>query len=312
MYLRIKNLEKAFNNIKVVDNIDLELEKGKLLCLLGPSGCGKTTTLKMIGGFLKQDKGNILIENEDISKLSPENRPISTVFQSYALFPHMNVIENIIYGLKFKGYSKKEALKKGEEYLEIIGLSEFKNKKISQLSGGQQQRVALARALIVNPKVLLLDEPLSNLDAKLRIKMRKEIKEIQSKFNMTMIFVTHDQEEALSIADYLAVMNKGELIQVGTPEEIYNKPINEFVASFIGNINKVNINNKVELIRPEQITINKDNGDKEGRIRYKQFLGAYVNYFVETKDETIIVHDFSRKSKIFKEGEIVYLNFFNS
>ncbi|MDU4599884.1 MAG: ABC transporter ATP-binding protein, partial [Clostridium sporogenes] len=242
----------------------------------------------------------------------PENRPISTVFQSYALFPHMNVIENIIYGLKFKGYSKKEALKKGEEYLEIIGLSEFKNKKISQLSGGQQQRVALARALIVNPKVLLLDEPLSNLDAKLRIKMRKEIKEIQSKFNMTMIFVTHDQEEALSIADYLAVMNKGELIQVGTPEEIYNKPINEFVASFIGNINKVNINNKVELIRPEQITINKDNGDKEGRIRYKQFLGAYVNYFVETKDETIIVHDFSRKSKIFKEGEIVYLNFFNS
>ncbi|EJE7234462.1 TPA: ABC transporter ATP-binding protein [Clostridium botulinum] len=312
MYLRIKNLEKAFNNIKVVDNIDLELEKGKLLCLLGPSGCGKTTTLKMIGGFLKQDKGNILIENEDISKLSPENRPISTVFQSYALFPHMNVIENIIYGLKFKGYSKKEALKKGEEYLEIIGLSEFKNKKISQLSGGQQQRVALARALIVNPKVLLLDEPLSNLDAKLRIKMRKEIKEIQSKFNMTMIFVTHDQEEALSIADYLAVMNKGELIQVGTPEEIYNKPINEFVASFIGNINKVNINNKVELIRPEQITINKDNGDKEGRIRYKQFLGAYVNYFVETKDETIIVHDFSRKSKTFKEGEIVYLNFFNS
>ncbi|MBO0534345.1 ABC transporter ATP-binding protein [Clostridium botulinum] len=312
MYLRIKNLEKAFNNIKVVDNIDLELEKGKLLCLLGPSGCGKTTTFKMIGGFLKQDKGNILIENEDISKLSPENRPISTVFQSYALFPHMNVIENIIYGLKFKGYSKKEALKKGEEYLEIIGLSEFKNKKISQLSGGQQQRVALARALIVNPKVLLLDEPLSNLDAKLRIKMRKEIKEIQSKFNMTMIFVTHDQEEALSIADYLAVMNKGELIQVGTPEEIYNKPINEFVASFIGNINKVNINNKVELIRPEQITINKDNGDKEGRIRYKQFLGAYVNYFVETKDETIIVHDFSRKSKIFKEGEIVYLNFFNS
>ncbi|MEL5898794.1 ABC transporter ATP-binding protein [Clostridium sporogenes] len=312
MYLRIENLEKAFNNIKVVDNIDLELEKGKLLCLLGPSGCGKTTTLKMIGGFLKQDKGNILIENEDISKLSPENRPISTVFQSYALFPHMNVIENIIYGLKFKGYSKKEALKKGEEYLEIIGLSEFKNKKISQLSGGQQQRVALARALIVNPKVLLLDEPLSNLDAKLRIKMRKEIKEIQSKFNMTMIFVTHDQEEALSIADYLAVMNKGELIQVGTPEEIYNKPINEFVASFIGNINKVNINNKVELIRPEQITINKDNGDKEGRIRYKQFLGAYVNYFVETKDETIIVHDFSRKSKTFKEGEIVYLNFFNS
>ncbi|ENK0839740.1 ABC transporter ATP-binding protein [Clostridium sporogenes] len=312
MYLRIKNLEKAFNNIKVVDNIDLELEKGKLLCLLGPSGCGKTTTLKMIGGFLKQDKGNIIIENEDISKALPENRPVSTVFQSYALFPHMNVIENIIYGLKFKGYSKKEALKKGEEYLEIIGLFELKNKKISQLSGGQQQRVALARSLIVNPKVLLLDEPLSNLDAKLRIKMRKEIKEFQSKFNMTMIFVTHDQEEALSIADYLAVMNKGKLIQVGTPEEIYNNPINEFVASFIGNINNVNINNKVELIRPEQITINKDHGDKEGRIRYKQFLGAYVNYFVETKDETIIVQDASNKSKIFKEGEIVYLNFFNS
>ncbi|WP_434303601.1 ABC transporter ATP-binding protein [Clostridium botulinum] len=312
MYLRIKNLVKAFNNIKVVDNINLELEKGKLLCLLGPSGCGKTTTLKMIGGFLKQDKGSIIIENEDISKVSPEVRPVSTVFQSYALFPHMNVIENIIYGLKFKGYSKKEALKKGEEYLKIIGLSEFKNKKISELSGGQQQRVALARSLILNPKVLLLDEPLSNLDAKLRVKMRKEIKEIQSKFNMTMIFVTHDQEEALSIADYLAVMNKGELIQVGTPEEIYNNPKNEFVASFIGNINKVNINNKIELIRPEQITINKSRGDKKGRIKYKQFLGSYVNYFVETKDETIVVQDSNSKNGILKEGENVYLNFFNS
>ncbi|GAA0063853.1 ABC transporter ATP-binding protein [Clostridium sp. CTA-1] len=312
MYLRIKNLVKAFNNIKVVDNINLELEKGKLLCLLGPSGCGKTTTLKMIGGFLKQDKGSIIIENEDISKVSPEVRPVSTVFQSYALFPHMNVMENIIYGLKFKGYSKKEALKKGEEYLKIIGLSEFKNKKISQLSGGQQQRVALARSLILNPKVLLLDEPLSNLDAKLRVKMRKEIKEIQSKFNMTMIFVTHDQEEALSIADYLAVMNKGELIQVGTPEEIYNNPKNEFVASFIGNINKVNINNKIELIRPEQITINKSRGDKKGRIKYKQFLGSYVNYFVETKDETIVVQDSNSKNGILKEGENVYLNFFNS
>ncbi|EDU37660.1 iron ABC transporter ATP-binding protein [Clostridium sporogenes] len=312
MYLKIKNLVKAFNNIKVVDNINLELEKGKLLCLLGPSGCGKTTTLKMIGGFLKQDKGSIIIENEDISKVSPEVRPVSTVFQSYALFPHMNVMENIIYGLKFKGYSKKEALKKGEEYLKIIGLSEFKNKKISQLSGGQQQRVALARSLILNPKVLLLDEPLSNLDAKLRVKMRKEIKEIQSKFNMTMIFVTHDQEEALSIADYLAVMNKGELIQVGTPEEIYNNPKNEFVASFIGNINKVNINNKIELIRPEQITINKSRGDKKGRIKYKQFLGSYVNYFVETKDETIVVQDSNSKNGILKEGENVYLNFFNS
>lgn len=311
MYLKINNLVKVFNNIKVVDNINLELEKGKLLCLLGPSGCGKTTTLKIIGGFLKQDKGNILIENEDISKIPPENRPVSTVFQSYALFPHMNVIENIIYGLKFKGYRKKEALKKGEEYLEIIGLSEFKYKKISKLSGGQQQRVALARALIVNPKILLLDEPLSNLDAKLRIKMRKEIKEIQSKFDMTMIFVTHDQEEALSIADYLAVMNKGELIQVGTPEEIYINPKNEFVASFIGHINKVNINNKTELIRPEQITINKSQGDKKGRIKYKQFLGSYVNYFIETKDETIIVQGSNSKNGVFKEGENIYLNFLN-
>ncbi|MGU9537627.1 ABC transporter ATP-binding protein [Clostridium tepidum] len=311
MYLKISNLVKVFNNVKVVDNINLELEKGKLLCLLGPSGCGKTTTLKIIGGFLKQDNGSIFIENENISKLSPENRPISTVFQSYALFPHMNVIENIIYGLKFKGYSKKEALKKGEEYLEIIGLSEFKNKKISQLSGGQQQRVALARSLILNPKVLLLDEPLSNLDAKLRIKMRKEIKELQSKFDMTMIFVTHDQEEALSIADYLAVMNEGKLIQVGTPEEIYNNPKNEFVASFIGNINKINVNNKIELIRPEQISINKNHGNKKGRIKHKQFLGSYVNYFVETKDQTIMVQDSSNKNETFKEGEIVYLDFFN-
>ncbi len=157
----------------------------------------------------------------------------------------------------------------------------------------------------------MLDEPLSNLDAKLRIKMRKEIKEIQSKFNMTMIFVTHDQEEALSIADYLAVMNKGELIQVGTPEEIYKNPKNEFVASFIGHINKVNINNKTELIRPEQITINKSQGDKKGRIKYKQFLGSYVNYFIETKDETIIVQGSNSKNGVFKEGEKIYINFLN-
>ena len=323
MYLQLRGLTKEFDNKKVVDNLSLNIEKGEILCLLGPSGCGKTTTLKMIGGFLRPTLGSVIIENEDITKLPPESRPVSTVFQSYALFPHLTVIENVIYGLKFKGYKKKDALKKGSEYLDLVGLLEYKTRKIHELSGGQQQRVALARSLIVNPKVLLLDEPLSNLDAKLRIKMREEIKEIQKKFNTTMVFVTHDQEEALNIADKIAILNHGSLQQIGTPEEIYNSPKNSFVLNFIGTANTICENGINKFIRPENISIMKHKNNSsfidninslktleseayiEAVILNKVFSGSFYLYTVKTKDNTFEVKSDTLTS--YNLGEKVYL-----
>lgn len=200
MYLRIENLRKIFEENRGIEKIDFSIEKGELISLLGPSGCGKTTLLNIIGGFLKPDNGKIYLEDRDITDIPPEKRDISTVFQSYALFPHMNVLENIKYGLKYKKLTKKEQNELALEYLKIVGLDGYEKKSIQELSGGQQQRVALARALVLYPKVLLLDEPFSNLDAKLKISMREELKELQKNLKISMIFVTHDQEEALSIS----------------------------------------------------------------------------------------------------------------
>ena len=311
MFIKIDNLTKKFNDLIAVDNLSFQVNEGELICILGPSGCGKTTVLRTIGGFLKADSGNIYIDGEDISNLSPENRPVSTVFQSYALFPHMTVMENVIYGLKFKNYSKKEALIKGEEYLNIVGLKEEKNKKVTDLSGGQQQRVALARSLIINPKVLLLDEPLSNLDAKLRIKMREEIKDIQERFNITMIFVTHDQEEALSMADKTLVMNKGKLEQIGPPEEIYNYPKTKFVLDFIGSSNIVGVNEGIEFIRPEGIILDKDKGEIEGIIEEKIFLGSIILYIVRTKNKAFRVQRNNDGLDEYSIGDRVYINLKN-
>ncbi|MBB6698390.1 ATP-binding cassette domain-containing protein [Clostridium algidicarnis] len=323
MYLQLKGLTKEFDKKKAVDNLSLTIEKGEILCLLGPSGCGKTTTLKMIGGFLRPTLGSVIIEDENITKLPPELRPVSTVFQSYALFPHLTVIENVIYGLKFKGYKRKDALKKGNEYLDLVGLLEYKTRKIHELSGGQQQRVALARSLIVNPKVLLLDEPLSNLDAKLRMRMREEIKEIQKRFNTTMVFVTHDQEEALNMADKIAVMNEGFLQQIGTPEEIYNNPKNDFVLNFIGTANIIYENGIKRFIRPENIGIIKhpssSSSEKhinslktleseiyiEAVILNKVFSGSFYLYTVKTKDNTFEVKSDTLTS--YNIGERVYI-----
>ncbi|NMA87497.1 MAG: ABC transporter ATP-binding protein [Tissierellia bacterium] len=312
MFINIENLTKKFNDLVAVDNLSFQVNKGELVCILGPSGCGKTTVLRTIGGFLKLDSGKIYIDGEDITDLPSENRPVSTVFQSYALFPHMTVIENVIYGLKFKGYSRKEALIKGEKYLEIVDLKQEKDKKITTLSGGQQQRVALARSLIINPKVLLLDEPLSNLDAKLRIKMRDEIQDIQKEFNITMIFVTHDQDEALSMADKILIMNQGKLEQIGTPEEIYNYPKTEFVLDFIGSSNIVkNADNNMEFIRPEKIIINKDSGDIEGIIEEKIFLGSIIIYNVKTESKIYSVQKNNDGLDEYSIGDKVYINLEN-
>ena len=234
MFLELKSIHKSFEGLKVVENLDLSLEKGQLLCILGSSGCGKTTTLNMIGGFLTPDSGAIFLDGADITAIPPEKRPVSTVFQSYGLFPHMTVLENVIYGLKFRGYKKRQAKEKGMQYLEMVGLQDYANAPIHEISGGQQQRTALARALIVEPKLCLLDEPFSNLDAALRVKMRKELKQLQRELGITMVFVSHDQEEAMLLSDQMAIMDQGRLIQMGSPEEIFRHPANEFVSSFLG------------------------------------------------------------------------------
>ena len=215
MYLELDRLSKQFDGKYAVHDLSLGLEEGGLLCILGSSGCGKTTTLNMIGGFLKPDGGRVLLDGQDITALPPERRPVSTVFQSY-------------------GYSRAEAKEKGRRYLSLVGLAERENARIGELSGGQQQRVALARALIVEPKLCLLDEPLSNLDAALRVRMRGELKRLQRELGITMVFVTHDQEEALILADSIAVMSEGELLQLGSAEEVFRRPANNYIASFLG------------------------------------------------------------------------------
>ena len=237
MYLELTGVRKMYDEDNGVKQIDLAVEKGMLLTLLGPSGCGKTTLLNLLGGFLKPDAGSIFLDGQEITSCVPEERPVSTVFQSYALFPHMNVLENVCYGLRFfHRMKKRDAVPVAEKYLDIVGLSEYEKAPVTALSGGQQQRVALARAMATEPKVLLLDEPLSNLDASLRVRMRGELKQLQRKTGMTMIFVTHDQEEALSISDRIAVMKQGCIVQNGTPEEIYYRPENEEIAAFIAKI----------------------------------------------------------------------------
>ena len=307
MYLRIENLKKIFEENRGIEKIDFSIEKGELISLLGPSGCGKTTLLNIIGGFLKPDNGKIYLENRDITDIPPEKRDISTVFQSYALFPHMNVLENIKYGLKYKKLTKKEQNELALEYLKIVGLDGYEKKSIQELSGGQQQRVALARALVLYPKVLLLDEPFSNLDAKLKISMREELKELQKNLKISMIFVTHDQEEALSISDKVVVMNNGRIEQIGTPEEIYYSPINEYVANFIGKSNFILKDGAKKLIRPENIKIEK-NQKGNWEVINKEFMGAYTILKIRNGREELYVNIQGEKGKEYKLEDLVEIS----
>lgn len=238
--VRFEAVSKAFGkDVVAVDNIDLHVEAGKLVTLLGPSGCGKTTTLRMIAGLEMATSGRILIGDRDVTRLPATDRDVSMVFQSYALFPHMTVLENVMYGLTFSGFDKAGARSRALHGLELVGLKGFDNRLPSELSGGQQQRVAVARALVLEPQVLLFDEPLSNLDAKLRRQVREDIRAIQQDLGLTVVYVTHDQEEALAVSDEIVVMRNAAIAQIGTPRQLYDTPKNRFVADFIGEANLV-------------------------------------------------------------------------
>ncbi len=238
--VRFENVSKVYGRkVKAVDGISLEIPAGTLVTLLGPSGCGKTTTLRMIAGLEMATSGRILIGDRDVTRLPATDRDVAMVFQSYALFPHMTVIENVSYGLKFSGFGKDKARAKAQEGLALVGLRGFDDRLPSELSGGQQQRVAVARALVLEPQVLLFDEPLSNLDAKLRRQVREEIREIQQGLGLTVVYVTHDQEEALAVSDEIVVMRNAAIAQQGTPRELYDAPADAFVADFIGEANLI-------------------------------------------------------------------------
>ena len=305
MFLQMLGLKKLYDQEKGLKYLDLEIEEGSFVTLLGPSGCGKTTTLNLLGGFLKADEGKILLEGEDITSLPPERRPVSTVFQSYALFPHLNVLENVCYGLRFfRGMKKKEAIPVAMEQLASVGLSGYEKAAISEISGGQQQRVALARAMATNPKILLLDEPLSNLDAGLRIQLREELKELQKKLKITMVFVTHDQEEALSLSDRIVVMEKGTAVQVGTPREIYFHPASSYVASFVGKVNYLETEKGTCIVRPEDVWM-KEAPDGAYRVETVSFMGSHTLYEISDGKTVLKADLFGIDGSRFRPGDRV-------
>lgn len=251
--IKIDQVQKAFGKVIAVDHLDLEIKDGEFFTFLGPSGCGKTTTLRMIAGFYYPTKGIIRFGDKDMTRVPPEKRNTGMVFQNYALFPHMTVFENVAFGLRVRKISANELKTRVQDVLRKVRLEKYSDRQVSQLSGGQQQRVALARALVIEPEILLLDEPLSNLDAKLRDEMRSEILRLQKEYKITTIYVTHDQAEALSMSDRIAVFNFGVCHQVGTPSEIYNQPANDFVASFIGEINLFPV--KIDRVEQECVIV---------------------------------------------------------
>lgn len=292
MLAEIKNLKKNFKEFTAVDSINLKVKSGEILAILGPSGCGKSTLLQLIAGLEKPDQGEIKINNNLVySKeknifLAPDKRKISLVFQNYALWPHYNIFDNIAYPLKVRKKSKSIIKNKVKSVIDLVKLKGTEKRYPFELSGGEQQRVALARALIMKPQILLLDEPLSNLDAKLREDMQSEIKRIQRQMDLTIIHVTHNQKEAMGLADRISIMKKGKIIQTGKAEEIYCNPCNKFVANFVGKINIFEDENL--LLRPEKISINCKTGKKNAEIIERIFLGNIIEYKLRLADKKIV------------------------
>jgi putative spermidine/putrescine transport system ATP-binding protein len=346
-FLELENITKHFGQNTAVDHINVSVEQGEFLTLLGPSGCGKTTILRMVAGFETPSEGNILLDGEDITTRSASKRPMGMVFQSYALFPHMTAEQNIAFGMGIQHKPKEVIKRRCAELLELVGLSDKGRSYAHQLSGGQQQRVALARALAVEPKVLLLDEPLSALDAKVRVSLRNEIRRIQQQLKMTAIYVTHDQEEALAISDRIAVMAKGRIEQLDHPEEIYSNPRTVFAASFVGSSNQFrgtltsvaegvfqadthmlhvspqshfrNGDPAFVLVRPEEMSIRLDTGESEkgiaanhipGIIELRTFLGPFTRFHVRINRSTTLTADVpSQQAREYFVAQNVILSF---
>ncbi|MBQ8973830.1 MAG: ABC transporter ATP-binding protein [Clostridia bacterium] len=343
--VELKHISKIYKDPKTgkdfyaVHDVDLSIAPGSFVTLLGPSGCGKTTTLRMIAGFESPDEGDIYLGGEPINELTPNKRDTAMVFQSYALFPHYNVFDNVAYGLRLRKVPKAEIQRRVTEILALVELEGMEARMTNQLSGGQQQRVALARALVVEPGVLLFDEPLSNLDAKLRVQMRTEIRRIQQKLGITAIYVTHDQSEAMSISDNIILMKQGVIAQMGSPMEIYYKPNSEFVADFIGECNflkgrvvqagngeasvqidgtpvtvetdkAVSTGDEGEIVlRPEAIRI-ADEGLLRCKVELSCFMGSYQNYHVRVGDTLVKITDNCPiNKKIFNVGDTAYISF---
>ena len=342
--IRLDHISKIYVDPKTkkdfyaVKDVSLDIEPGSFVTLLGPSGCGKTTTLRMIAGFESPDEGGIYLGGEKIDELTPDKRDSAMVFQSYALLPHYNIFDNVAYGLKIRKVPKDEIKRKVTDILKLVGLEGMEARMTNQLSGGQQQRVALARALVVEPGVLLFDEPLSNLDAKLRVVMRTEIRRIQQEAGITAVYVTHDQSEAMSISDKIIIMNGGVVAQIGTPTEIYYHPQSEFVADFIGDANflrgrmlrhegsdgvvdvggtevkvaDATVEDGAEttiVLRPESTVLGQD-GFFPVKVEVSCFMGAYQLYHVMLGDTKLIIHEYNPKNKrIFAAGETAYLSF---
>jgi iron(III) transport system ATP-binding protein len=337
--INLENLSKHFDLVKAVDDVSLQVETGTLVCLLGPSGCGKTTTLRMIAGFEEPTKGRVLIGTDDVTEVPPYARPTAMVFQSYALFPHMSIQDNIAYGLRARRTPKAEIATRVQDAIVLMELQGQEKKSPPQLSGGQQQRVALARALVIRPKVLLFDEPLSNLDAQLRVRMRSEIRALQRRLGITSVYVTHDQEEAFSIADRVAIMNRGKLVQLGRPHDLYRQPADRFVAEFVGVSNIVPVEvleshangatvrvlgqtvhsrrppqdpqSQVSIVlRPEALEI--DKASEEGvpvRVLTMAFTGPIARYTVAADEDTVLTVDLPNPGpdQFFAEGTSVTL-----
>jgi len=331
-FVELKDIRVSYDGKQnILEDMNISMKKGELVSLLGPSGCGKTTTLRVITGLIKPNDGDFILDDENLTKVPVHKRNFGMVFQSYALFPHLTIAENVGFGLKLRKENKETMDKKITKMLKICGLENFENRYPKQLSGGQRQRVALARALIIEPKLLLLDEPLSNLDAKLRVAMRIEIKRIQQQLGITTVFVTHDQEECFSISDKVAIMNNGVIEQYDSPENIYQLPKTKFVAQFIGfenffnvkkttdgkyktdnqvvldsTISQVTTNDAVATIRPENIQI-VSQGLVKGQVIVRTFLGKSHQYEVSTDLGTLLVN--GDNQQVYQAGEEIQLNF---